>query len=53
MVDAADIANMPEAKNELNHLLLTPQLDNIPILVLGNKNDLPGALDTSALIEQL
>jgi len=38
---------------ELNSLLERPSLDGIPLLVLGNKNDLPGALTTNALIERM
>lgn len=38
---------------ELHALLAKPSLDGIPLLVLGNKNDLPGAADTHALIDKL
>jgi ADP-ribosylation factor-like protein 8 len=34
-------------------LLDKPSLRGIPLLVLGNKNDLPGALTTPQLIDQL
>ncbi|KAK6032072.1 ADP-ribosylation factor-like protein 8A family protein, partial [Ostertagia ostertagi] len=33
------------SRNELMQLLDKAQLDAIPVLVLGNKKDLPGALD--------
>ena len=45
MVDAADHDKIEASKNELHNLLEKPQLAGIPILVLGNKRDLEGALD--------
>lgn len=53
VVDAADHAAMDMATKELHSLLERPSLDGIPLLVLGNKNDLPGALTTQQLIERL
>ncbi|KAI8471237.1 MAG: P-loop containing nucleoside triphosphate hydrolase protein [Monoraphidium minutum] len=53
VVDAADAAAMDSASKELHALLERPSLDGIPLLVLGNKNDLPGALSTQQLIERL
>jgi len=37
----------------LHELLQKPSLAKTPLLVLGNKNDLPGALSTTELIERL
>ena len=53
MVDAADHEKIDASKNELHNLLEKPQLAGIPILVLGNKRDLEGALDENGLIERL
>lgn len=53
VVDAADHEAVKVAAKELHALLAKPSLDNIPLLVLGNKNDLPGALGTQQLIQQL
>jgi len=53
MVDAADPDKLEAARNELHGLLEKPQLAGIPVLVLGNKRDLPGALDESGLIERM
>ncbi|KAI8803684.1 P-loop containing nucleoside triphosphate hydrolase protein [Cladochytrium replicatum] len=53
VLDAADHAKIPAAKTELHSLLDKAQLANIPVLVLGNKNDLPGALTVDQVIEQL
>ena len=41
------------SRNELHNLLEKPQLAGIPILVLGNKRDLPNALDENGLIERM
>ena len=37
----------------MHQLLEWPSLDGIPLLVLGNKNDLDGALTEEELIEEL
>jgi ADP-ribosylation factor-like protein 8 len=41
------------SRNELHNLLEKPQLVGIPVLVLGNKRDLPNALDENGLIEKM
>lgn len=53
MVDAADLEKLDASRNELHQLLDKPQLEGIPVLVLGNKKDLPNALDEKQLIERL
>lgn len=53
VVDAADQEKLEVAKNELRNLLEKPMLLGIPVLVLGNKNDLDGALSAEQLIEKL
>lgn len=53
MVDAADQEKIEASKNELHNLLDKPQLQGIPVLVLGNKRDLAGALDEKELIEKM
>uniref|UniRef100_A0A3B3I229 ADP-ribosylation factor-like 8A n=1 Tax=Oryzias latipes TaxID=8090 RepID=A0A3B3I229_ORYLA len=53
MVDAADPEKIEASKNELHNLLDKPQLQGIPVLVLGNKRDLLGALDEKELIERM
>ncbi|KAK9803668.1 hypothetical protein WJX72_009992 [[Myrmecia] bisecta] len=52
-VDAADHDSLDTARQELHDLLTKPSLAGIPLLVLGNKNDLPGALSTNELIDRL
>ena len=53
MVDAADHDKLEASRNELHTLLDKTQLASIPILVLGNKRDLPNALDEKELIEKM
>jgi ADP-ribosylation factor-like protein 8 len=53
MVDAADQEKLEASKNELHNLLEKPQLHGIPVLVLGNKKDLPAAFNEKELIDRL
>lgn len=53
IVDAADPEKFEAAKKELHDLLSKQPLAGIPVLVLGNKNDLPSALGVDDLIEKL
>lgn len=53
IVDAADKDAIPVASEELHGLLEKPFLDGIPLLVLGNKSDLPEKLSVDELIEAL
>lgn len=53
VVDAADPDNLPISKRELHDLLSKPSLSGIPLLVLGNKIDKPGALSKQALTDQM
>jgi ADP-ribosylation factor-like protein 8 len=52
-VDSADAERIPESKDELFELVERPVLAGIPLLVLGNKNDLPEAISVEQLIEQM
>ena len=52
-MDAADKAAMPVAMEELHALLEKPVLNGIPLLVLGNKSDLPNKLSVDELIDAL
>jgi len=53
VVDAADAERIPESKEELFELLERPVLAGIPLLVLGNKNDLPEAITVEKLIDEM
>jgi len=51
VVDSADIDKFESAKKELQDLLIKPQLRGIPLLVLGNKNDLSESVSAEELIQ--
>ncbi|KNE71630.1 hypothetical protein AMAG_16188 [Allomyces macrogynus ATCC 38327] len=53
VVDSADHGKLEAAKQELRNLLERPTLSNVPLLVLGNKNDLPNALTVEGVIDAL
>ncbi|CAD0095559.1 unnamed protein product, partial [Aureobasidium mustum] len=53
IVDSADKEALPVAREELHVLLEKPALEGIPLLVLGNKSDLPDHLSVDELIEEL
>ena len=53
IVDAADRKCLDVARDELHALLDKPVLDGIPLLVLGNKSDLPEKLSVDELIDAL
>ena len=53
IVDSADLPALPVARDELHALLEKPVLEGIPLLVLGNKSDLPEKLSVEELIEAM
>jgi len=53
VVDAADRDNISISRSELHDLLSKPSLSGIPLLVLGNKIDKPGALSKEDLMDQM
>merc|ERR1719163_2686710 len=53
VVDSADPENIPASKTELHDLISKPALERIPVLVLGNKNDLSASIGVDELIERL
>src|SRR5271170_5098872 len=53
VVDSADPERIPESKEELFELLERPVLTGIPLLVLGNKNDLHESISVEKLIDEM
>ncbi|KAH9864634.1 hypothetical protein IAQ61_006380 [Plenodomus lingam] len=53
IVDSADKEALPVAREELMLLLEKPALEGIPLLVLGNKSDLPNKMSVDELIDAL
>ncbi|CAG8742335.1 13273_t:CDS:2, partial [Ambispora leptoticha] len=53
VIDSADHEKLGAARTELRNLLEKPPLASIPVLVLGNKNDLPEALPVENIIDEM
>ena len=54
VIDAADVESLPEARDILRkHVFNNPQLDDVPVLVIANKQDLDGAIESPLLVQLL
>ncbi|KAM3128602.1 hypothetical protein pb186bvf_019299 [Paramecium bursaria] len=53
VIDSQDVGNVDIARTQLNQLLSWPSLEGIPLLLLGNKNDLQGSLNEQEIIQQM
>lgn len=53
VVDSTDRDALPVAKEELQQLVDNPALENIPLLILGNKSDLTDKMSVDELIDAL
>ncbi len=53
IVDIADRPQIPAAREELHALMGYHSLGGIPLLVLGNKSDLPDKMSVDDLIDAL
>ena len=53
IVDIADLDLLPVAKDELHALMRQSSLEGIPLLLLGNKSDLPDKATVDELIDAL
>ncbi len=53
VVDAADKENIDISRTQLEQLLSWESVDEIPLLVLGNKNDLPNSYTEQEIIDIL
>lgn len=53
IVDMAATDLIPQAKDELHALMANQSLLGIPLLVLGNKSDLPQRISVDELIDEL
>uniref|UniRef100_A0ACB8FBU7 ADP-ribosylation factor-like protein 14 n=1 Tax=Sphaerodactylus townsendi TaxID=933632 RepID=A0ACB8FBU7_9SAUR len=49
VVDSADRQRLDESKRELELILKNERVKNVPVIVLANKQDLPGALDAEEI----
>lgn len=53
VVDIADVERLTQARYELHSLMEQPSLEGIPLLVLGNKTDLPEKISVDELIDAM
>jgi len=53
VLDSADVARLPEAAAALEEALSHPSMAGIPVLLLANKQEVPGALAPDQLRERL
>ena len=53
LIDSVDVKRFEEAKKEIENILETPELINIPIAILGNKIDMAGAVSEEELKEAI
>ena len=53
LIDSVDVKRFEEARKELENILETPELVNIPIAILGNKIDMAGAVSEEELKEAI
>ena len=52
-MDSTDLERMEEARTELESMLEDVRLQDASLLVFANKQDLPGAMDTSEVTEKM
>lgn len=53
VVDSSDLERISEARQELFSVLESPEMEGVPVVVIGNKQDLPRALKSNQLAQQL
>ena len=53
VVDSSDRDRINDAKEELQRLLGEPEMENVVLLVLANKQDLPNAMSASEIMHAL
>ena len=51
VLDAADKNSLEKAKQQLDQLIAWESLEGLPLLVLGNKNDIEGSMSEEEIIE--
>ncbi|RMX59850.1 hypothetical protein pdam_00020340 [Pocillopora damicornis] len=53
VVDSSDLERINEARRELFAVLDSPEMEGVPVVVIGTKQDLPRALRSHELAQQL
>ena len=52
-MDSADRERMAEASEELFGIIRAPEMCGVPVVVVANKQDLPGAMSSSEVADKL
>lgn len=53
VIDSEDRSNISEAKEELHNVFAHSEIQNVPLLILANKQDLPGSMPVMEVFEKL
>jgi small GTP-binding protein len=53
VVDSSDLERVRESADELHSVLEDEQMSGVPLIVIANKQDLPGAMKVTELVERL
>jgi small GTP-binding protein len=53
VVDSSDVVRMAEVKEELFGIIDSEEFAGVPVVVLANKQDLPGAMKASQMVKEL
>ena len=53
VVGSSDVARIAEARAELFRVIESPEMEGVPVVVIANKQDLPRALRSHELAQQL
>ena len=53
VVDSSDLERISEARQELSNVLENPEMEGVPVVVIGNKQDISRALKTHDIAQKL
>ena len=53
VVDSSDLERISEARQELSNVLENPEMEGVPVVIIGNKQDIPRALKTHDIAQKL
>ena len=53
VVDSSDLERISEARQELSNVLENPEMEGVPVVVIGNKQDIPRALKAHDIAQKL
>ena len=53
VLDSSDLERISEARQELSNVLENPEMEGVPVVVIGNKQDIPRALKAHDIAQKL